>query len=60
MPSLPQPLFESYRRFLELNFQQMSEELPVVRAYLARFPEELDACQGYLAARGFPQVVCRQ
>jgi len=53
MPSLPQPLFESYRRFLELNFQQLSEELPVVRDYLASFPEALDAGPGYLAARGF-------
>ncbi|MBC3776394.1 site-specific integrase [Pseudomonas sp. SWRI99] len=53
MPSSPQPLFESYRRFLELNFHQMSEELPLVRDYLASFPEELEAHQGYIAARGF-------
>lgn len=53
MSSSPHPLFESYRRFLELNFQQLSEELPTVRAYLATFPEPLNAAEGYVAARGF-------
>lgn len=53
MPSIPQPLFESYRRFLELNFQQVTEELLSVRDYLSSFPEHQAAYQGYLAARGF-------
>lgn len=53
MPSIPQPLFESYRRFLELNFQQVTEELPSIRDYLSSFPEDHAAYQGYLAARGF-------
>ncbi|MDF3927316.1 hypothetical protein [Pseudomonas putida] len=38
MSSSPHPLFESYRRVLELNFQQLTEEQPTVRAYLASFP----------------------
>lgn len=53
MPLSPQPLFESYRRFLELNFQQLTEEQPSVRTYLATFPEVLNATEGYIAARGF-------
>lgn len=32
------PVFESYRCFLMLNFQQLTEEQPTVRAYLASFP----------------------
>ncbi|HHM4860551.1 TPA: tyrosine-type recombinase/integrase [Pseudomonas aeruginosa] len=53
MTSIPQPLFETFSRFLELNSLSLSEELPVVRDYLQGFPEELDASQSYLAARGF-------
>lgn len=53
MSSSPHPLFESYRRFLELNFQQLTEEQPTVRDYLATFPESLNAAEGYVAARGF-------
>jgi site-specific recombinase XerD len=53
MPNAPQPLFETYSRFLELNFLQLSEELPVVRAYLNDFPAELQAVEGYLSVRGF-------
>lgn len=53
MPTVPSPLFETYSRFLELNFLQFSEELPTVRDYLASFPSELQALEGYAAARGF-------
>ena len=53
MPASPRPLFETYSRFLELNFLQFSEELPVVREYLASFPDELQAADGYRAVRGF-------
>ena len=38
MPTAPCPLFETYGRFQELNFQQFSAELPIVRDYLASFP----------------------
>lgn len=51
--STPLPLFESYDRFLELNFLQVSEELPIVRDYLASFSSELQAIEGYRAVRGF-------
>jgi site-specific recombinase XerD len=53
MPKAPFPLFETYNRFLELNFQQFTEELPIVRDYLGRFAPELLAFEGYQAVRGF-------
>jgi len=53
MPTAPCPLFETYGRFQELNFQQLSEELPIVRDYLASFAAELNALDGYQAVRGF-------
>lgn len=53
MPTAPCPLFETYGRFQELNFQQLSAELPLVRDYLASFPVELQALDGYQAVRGF-------
>lgn len=53
MKSKPFPLFDTYKRFLELNFLQLSEERPLVRDYLAAFPAELQAVEGYLAVRGF-------
>lgn len=31
MSSSPHPLFESYRRVLELNFQQLTEEQPTMQ-----------------------------
>lgn len=48
-----QPLFESYDRFLELNFLELSCEQPSVRDYLRSFPDELGAVRGYLAVRSF-------
>lgn len=51
MSSSPQPLFDTYRRFQELNFHQLTEELPVVCDYLATFADDLDARQAYLAVR---------
>lgn len=53
MPTMPSPLFDTYDRFLDLNFLQLSEELPAVRAYLTDFPVESQAVEGYLAVRGF-------
>lgn len=52
-PTAPSPLFDTYGRFLELNFQQLSAELPVVRDYLSRFPDSLRPQDGYVAVRGF-------
>ncbi|HEY0286247.1 MAG TPA: site-specific integrase [Pseudomonas sp.] len=53
MSSSPIPLFETYKRFRDLNFSRLSDELPVVTDYLLSFPPELKAQEGYLAARGF-------
>lgn len=53
MPQCPQPLFETFDRFHELNFLHLSGELPVVRDFLQDFPEERQAAEGYRAVRGF-------
>ncbi|MDF3933134.1 tyrosine-type recombinase/integrase [Pseudomonas citronellolis] len=53
MPQSPQPLFETFARFHELNFLQLTEELPAVRDYLHAFDEDLRAVEGYFAVRGF-------
>lgn len=53
MPKSPQPLFESFDRFHELNFLQLSAELPAVREYLASFDAELRPAESYMAVRGF-------
>ena len=53
MSNLPQPLFDTFQNFHHLNFQAISEELPVVHTYLSSFPENLDVIEGYKAARGF-------
>ncbi|HFK2002875.1 TPA: tyrosine-type recombinase/integrase [Pseudomonas aeruginosa] len=53
MQKIPQPLFESFERFHELNFLQLSAELPAVQEYLASFAPELQAADSYKAVRGF-------
>lgn len=53
MPSQPQPLFEPFERFLELNFHHLSHEIPPVRDYLSSFPTELHALEGYRTVRAF-------
>lgn len=53
MPRRPQPLFESYDRFNDLNFMQLTAELPVVLEYLADFDDQVQAVDGYKAVRGF-------
>ncbi|WP_201752496.1 tyrosine-type recombinase/integrase [Pseudomonas knackmussii] len=53
MPLQPQPLFETFERFHELNFLQLNAELPVVRDYLHDFAEDCRAVEGYFAIRGF-------
>ncbi|MCY1265579.1 tyrosine-type recombinase/integrase [Pseudomonas jinjuensis] len=53
MPQHPQPLFETFDRFHELNFLHLSAELPVVRDYLKDFADDVQAVEGYLAVRGF-------
>ena len=53
MPSSPQPLFDTYQNFCELNFTHLTEERPVVLDYLRAFPAELQAVDGYKAVRSF-------
>lgn len=53
MQQSPQPLFESFDRFHELNFLHLTGELPLVRAFLLDFPDELQVVEGYRAVRGF-------
>lgn len=53
MPQSPQPLFETFDRFHELNFLHLSGELPVVRAFLEECPEASQAIEGYRAVRSF-------
>lgn len=53
MLPFPRPLFESFDRFQDLNFQQLSGELPSVLECLHDFPEELHAIEGYRSVRGF-------
>ncbi|MCL7463139.1 site-specific integrase [Pseudomonas sp. NW5] len=53
MTHLPTPLFETYARFIELNFLNLDAELPLVRDWLKACPDSLHAVHGYLAVRGF-------
>jgi site-specific recombinase XerD len=53
MPQSPQPLFETFDRFHDLNFHHLSGELPVVRDFLQDFPEASEAIEGYRAVRSF-------
>ncbi|WP_171016561.1 site-specific integrase [Pseudomonas sp. D(2018)] len=53
MAQTPQPLFDTFDRFHDLNFLHLSGELPVVREFLQSFPEENQAAEGYRAVRSF-------
>lgn len=53
MSKIPQPLFDTFLNFRRLNFQDISEELPKVQAYLEVFEPSLQATKGYKAVRGF-------
>ncbi len=53
MAQAPQPLFETFDRFHDLNFLHLSGELPVVRDFLQDFPEASQAVEGYRAVRSF-------
>ncbi|WP_177331055.1 tyrosine-type recombinase/integrase [Pseudomonas sp. PI1] len=53
MPQTPQPLFDTFERFHELNFLGLGRELPIVLGYLRAMPEHCMAIDGYLAVRGF-------
>jgi site-specific recombinase XerD len=49
----PQPLFESFDRFLDLHFMSMNSELPEVLGYLSSCAEPTRPLEGYQAVRGF-------
>ncbi|WP_440466170.1 tyrosine-type recombinase/integrase [Pseudomonas sp. YH-1] len=53
MPQAIQPLFDTFDRFHELNFQQLTNELPVVRDYLSGLDSRCSAIESYQAVRGF-------
>lgn len=53
MSQHPQPLFETFDRFHELNFLHLNGELPAVRNFLQGCTDELQAVEGYRAVRGF-------
>ena len=53
MPHRPQPLFETFSRFHELNFMTLNGELPIVQAFLRRFEDFHQAIDGYYAVRSF-------
>jgi len=53
MSQHPQPLFETFDRFHELNFLHLNGELPAVRDFLHGCADELQAVEGYRAVRGF-------
>ncbi len=45
MPQHPQPLFETFARFHELNFLHLNGELPVVRDFLLDFDDGILVCK---------------
>ena len=53
MSQHPQPFFESFDRFHELNFLNLNGELPIVRDFLFGCADVLQAAEGYHAVRGF-------
>lgn len=53
MARVPQPLFDTFSRFHDLNFLNLSAELPSVREFLGQFPTDCKAVDGYLAVRSF-------
>jgi len=53
MPTIPHPLFETYKKFSDLNFNSMQKEMPLIAEYLGEFPSNLRALEGYRAVRSF-------
>lgn len=49
----PQPLFDTFDCFHELNFLQLSNERPSVQLYLKSFEEHCRAVDSYLVVRSF-------
>ncbi len=53
MSQHPQPLFETFDRFHDLNFLHLNGELPAVLDFIHGHADELQAVEGYRAVRGF-------
>lgn len=53
MSRLPQPLFDTFECFHQLNFLQLSNERSTVQDYLKSFDESCRAIDSYLVARSF-------
>lgn len=53
MSQHPQPLFETFDRFHELNFLHLNGEFPAVRDFLQGCTDEVQAVEGYRVVRGF-------
>lgn len=53
MPVRPQPLFDTYRTFVELDFNVLTHESGVVIGYLKGFDDALLPFEGYTAVRAF-------
>lgn len=49
----PQPLFDTFGKFNQLNFLGMHQELPLVLDYLKRFAPDCKALESYLVVRSF-------
>jgi len=56
----PQPLFDTFGKFNQLNFLGMHQELPLVLDYLKRFAPDCKALESYLVVRSFFTLICRQ
>jgi len=53
MPRIPQPLFDTFECFHELNFLQLSNERTAAQEYLNSFEYRCCAVDGYLVVRSF-------
>jgi site-specific recombinase XerD len=53
MATAPQPLFDTFANFQNLNTLRLTEELPVVREFLLSLDDDLHVLDGYVAVRGF-------
>lgn len=53
MSRIPQPLFDTFECFHELNFLKLSNERPAVHQYLKSFEDDCRAVDSYLVVRGF-------
>ncbi len=53
MSRIPQPLFDTFECFHELNFLKLSNERPAVHQYLKSFEDGCRAVDSYLVVRGF-------